>query len=185
MSVLHAWRARGFARHLQVVASHHLSSSPASQVPVADISQWRRDFHGRGNVLQAPLVAGFSVAALALGRADESDDIAYCMRSKTSAKSYKACAKHGGKGGKRISSRGAWQPPVLDENDLSDRAFSLVSVRIYAEDYWSRFRAHRGAKSGPRVGQLNSSAPSTLAAPLVVERGISYWLADLAKEADA
>ena len=129
MSVLSAWRARGFARQLQVI-SHHLSSSPrvlASPVLAADIVHWRRDFHGRGNVLHSPLVAGFSAAALALGRADENDEIACCMPNKTSAKGYKDNVKHGGKGGKRMSSRKAWQPPVLDDNDLFDRAFSLVS----------------------------------------------------------
>ena len=49
------------------------------------------------------------------------------------------------------------------------------SVRIFAEKRFSsgsRFRAHRGSKSGPKLTQLNSSAPSTLAAPLVGKRGI-------------
>ena len=49
------------------------------------------------------------------------------------------------------------------------------SVRIFAEEHFSsgsRFRAHRGPTSGPKLMQQNSSAPSTLAAPLVVIRGI-------------
>ena len=49
------------------------------------------------------------------------------------------------------------------------------SVRIFAEEPFSsgsRFRAHRGPTSGPKLMQRNSSAPSTLAAPLVVIRGI-------------
>ena len=66
--------------------------------------------------------------------------------------------------------------------------FCRPAVRIFIEDRFTSgfcFKAHQGTKSGPRLMQLNSSAPLTLAAPLVVTREIWCRSVDLADGADA